>query len=216
MATPDSGPGGPHSDAPVGMHPDAPTGGNPDAPQQVAGHLVINEVDYDQVGTDLAEFVEIYNPTSSAQNLSGLALVFVNGSNNSVYASLDMTSMSSLPAGGYLVFAGPNVTVAGGALSNNPGWTQDAIQNGAPDGMALVDVGSQTLLDAIAYEGAMTNVQLTGFSGTSSLVEGTPTGVSDSNTAAGSLCRMPDGADTDNATVDWAFCANASPGAANY
>jgi len=40
--------------------------------------LVINEVDYDQVGTDTAEFIEVYNSGSQAIDLSTLALVLVN------------------------------------------------------------------------------------------------------------------------------------------
>jgi hypothetical protein len=35
------------------------------------GHLVINEVDYDQPGTDGAEFVELLNPTAAPVSLLG-------------------------------------------------------------------------------------------------------------------------------------------------
>jgi hypothetical protein len=48
-----------------------------------------------------------------------------------------------------------------------------------------------------------------------SLVEGTPTSAVDSNTVPGSLCRYPNGAETDNADADWSFCATPTPGAAN-
>ena len=41
--------------------------------------LVINEIDYDQPGTDSAEFVEIYNAGGNAVSLDGLTLEFVNG-----------------------------------------------------------------------------------------------------------------------------------------
>src|SRR5206468_3289948 len=37
--------------------------------------LVINEVDYDNVGTDNAEYVEILNHASSSTSLAGLKLV---------------------------------------------------------------------------------------------------------------------------------------------
>jgi hypothetical protein len=39
--------------------------------------------------------------------------------------------------------------------------------------------------------------------------------VVDSNTINGSLVRIPNGADTDNANTDWAFSATVTPGAAN-
>jgi hypothetical protein len=180
-------------------------------------HLVINEVDYDNIGTDTAEFVEIYNPSGSDADLSGLALILVNGSNNTSYATVDLSSASVLPAHGYLVVAGPNVTPASGALKLDPGWTQDEVQNGAPDGMALVDTAGLTVIDALSYEGAMTMANLPNFSGPVSLVEGTALAatVADSTSADGSLCRKPDGVDTDNANADWQFCATKSPGAAN-
>ena len=49
------------------------------------------------------------------------------------------------------------------------------------------------------------------------LVEGTllPVDVADSNTVDGTLARIPDGADTDDAAADWSFTTTATPGAAN-
>src|SRR5262249_14638546 len=44
--------------------------------------LVINEVDYDQAGTDSASFIEIYNGTGADVALDGLAVVLINGSTN--------------------------------------------------------------------------------------------------------------------------------------
>ena len=50
-----------------------------------------------------------------------------------------------------------------------------------------------------------------------SLVEGTalPANVADSNTVPASLCRLPDGVDTDDAATDWAPSSTPTPGAAN-
>jgi hypothetical protein len=42
--------------------------------------FVINEVDADQVGTDSAEFVELFDGGVGNTDLTGLVLVLVNGS----------------------------------------------------------------------------------------------------------------------------------------
>jgi hypothetical protein len=182
-----------------------------------AMHLVINEVDYDQPSTDTAEYIEIHNPTAAAISLANKAVVLVNGSGGATYDTIDLSSAGSIPAGGYLVIAGANVTVPAPAIKLDPGWTQDEVQNGAPDGIALVDTAAHVLIDALSYEGAMTGIALSGFPAAVSLVEGMvlPTAVADSGTAAGALCRSPNGTDTDNAASDWLFCTSLSPGAAN-
>ncbi|MBV8760357.1 MAG: lamin tail domain-containing protein [Deltaproteobacteria bacterium] len=180
-------------------------------------HLVINEIDYDNVGTgDSAEFIEIYNPSGVDVDLSGLAVILVNGANNASYQTIDLSSAGTLASHGYLVIAGTNVT-AGNKL--DPGWGSgtDKIQNGAPDGLALVDTAALTVIDALSYEGPITAAVLPNFPAPVSLVEGTvlPTAVADSNTTDGSLCRDAMGTDTDNAASDWHFCATKTPGAAN-
>ena len=64
------------------------------------GGLVINEVDYDQAGTDSAEFIELYNGTGGPINMAGYTLYFVNGSGNAVYLTVDLTPAGTLAAGG--------------------------------------------------------------------------------------------------------------------
>jgi len=212
-ANPDASPNG-RPDAPQGS-PDAPAH-NPDidAPQGLTGtHLVINEIDYDQVGTDTAEFVEIFNPTPASIDLTGITLELVNGANGTVYATVDLSSEPALASGGYLVVADSAVNVDSGATAMMS-WTTNAIQNGAPDGVALVDTVNAAMVDALSYEGAMTSVAISGM-GTVSLVEGTPTTAADSNTVNGSLCRSPNGQDTDDAATDWKFCTTPTPGAVN-
>ena len=182
-------------------------------------HLIINEVDNDQPGTDTAEYVEIYNPGAD-QDLTGISLVLVNGSNNTIYDTIDLTSAGTLPAGGYLVVGGAGVTVAAGALKVDPGWTSNAVQNGPPDGLALINTNGPVLLDALSYANnggaGITSVNITGFPAPVSLVEGgMPATAVDSATVAGALCRSPNGSDTDVANTDWKFCATPTPGAAN-
>jgi hypothetical protein len=154
--------------------------------------LVINEVDYDQVGTDADGFVEIHNAGDTAADLSNVDLVAVNGGDSSEYAREQLTG--TLAAGGHLAVA-------------------IELQNGAPDGLALVD--GTTLLDGLSYEGAITAATIGGQ--TYNLVEGTvlPATVEDSNAVAGSLIRNPDGKDTNDAAADWAFTTTLTRGAAN-
>ena len=156
--------------------------------------LVVNEIDYDQVGTDANGFVEIHNSGDAAADLAGIALVLVNGGDSAEYDRVALTG--SIAAGGYLV-------------------VDIEAQNGAPDGVALVDTGPDTLLDALSYEGAITAAVIDGV--THNLVEGTvlPVDVADSNTVTGTLVRLPNGTDTDNAATDWAFTTTPTPGAAN-
>lgn len=181
------------------------------------GKLVINEVDYDNIGIDTKEFIELFNPTGSSVSLAGLAVVLVNGSNGSVYDTVDLSSIDSLGAGEYLVISGPNVDVDAGAEQLDPVWSQDQIQNGAPDGLALVDTVTKTVLDALAYEGEVTAAMIPDFTPPPSLVEGAalPGTVLDSSSAERTLCRTPNGSDTDQAATDWAICATPTPGAAN-
>jgi Lamin Tail Domain len=162
-------------------------------PPAEGAKLVINEVDYDQVGADGDGFVEIANAGTGAADLTGAALVFVDGADGAEYRREELTG--TLGAGEYLV-----VPV-------------DA-QNGAPDGLALVSA-TGSLVDALSYEGEITQAQIGG--APISLVEGTalPAAVADSNTAAGSLIRNPDGRDTDDAASDWAFTTALTRGATN-
>jgi vibriolysin len=178
------------------------------------GHLVINEVEYDEIGTDSGEFVEIYNGTSAPVNLSGYSLVLVNGDTSTSYLTQSLSSAGTLAAGQYLVVGNPSVTAAAGALKINFSAGSDKIQNGAPDGVALIN--GSTLVDAISYEGSITAASITGV-GTVSLVEGTAlaASVADSNTATKSLARYPNGTDTGNASTDWTLRSVVTPGAAN-
>ncbi|MCB9649533.1 MAG: lamin tail domain-containing protein [Deltaproteobacteria bacterium] len=171
--------------------------------------LMINEIDYDQPGTDAAEFVEIYNRGGTAYDLTGVAVVMVNGNGGAEYGRYPLSG--TLAAGGYLVLGNTGVTVPSGVTFIT--LPANGLQNGAPDGIALVDTASGTVLDALSYEGAITTATIMGISGPVNLVEGTAATAVDPG--AGSLARLPNGSDTDNADQDWALSANPTPGAAN-
>jgi hypothetical protein len=179
--------------------------------------LVINELDYDNISTDNAEYIELLNTSAQPVTLAGLKLVLVNGGTSTGYATIDLAGAGSLAAGQFLVVANAGVSVNAQAKKLDPLWTQDEIQNGAPDGVALIDDVTHTLLDALSYEGAITAATLPGFPAPVSLVEGTAldAAIADSNTVSGALCRMPSGQDTDNANADWRFCTIRTVGSAN-
>jgi hypothetical protein len=166
----------------------------PPPPPGPGAALVVNEVDYDQVGADADGFVEIKNVGADPIDLEGIALVYVDGADSAEYRREALSG--TLEAGGYLVVAG------------------DA-QNGAPDGLALLDTGTGALVDALSYEGEIRNAVIDGT--TYNLVEGTalPASVADSNSIDGSLIRAPDGRDTNDAAADWAFTSTRTPGGEN-
>jgi hypothetical protein len=58
--------------------------------------IVINEIDYDQPGTDTAEFIELENIGSEAVNLGGVTLDLVNGTGGgaSIYQSIALPDFS--------------------------------------------------------------------------------------------------------------------------
>jgi hypothetical protein len=180
-------------------------------------HVVINEVDYDQIGVDTEEFVELFNPTDVALDLQGLALVLINGSTRVEYSRV--TLQGTLGPGQYAVVGSTNVQrhVPETALFFALPVASDGIQNGSPDGVALVNTTTQSLIDALSYEGAITMATINGFPGTWNLVEGTALGigVADSNTSRASLIRFPNGIDTNDAASDWRLTGNVTAGSAN-
>ncbi|WP_394828996.1 M4 family metallopeptidase [Pendulispora albinea] len=177
------------------------------------GRLVINEVEYDEVGDDTQEFVEIYNAGGQPVDLSTYALYLVNGIDDTSYAIVDLSSGGSLAPGQYLVIGDRAVTVPAGVKKINFQGLRDQIQNGSPDGLALAN--GTTVVDALSYEGVVTTAQLPGIEGTVNLVEGARTTASDSDSSIRSLSRLPNGVDTNNAASDWRATPNVTPGAAN-
>jgi hypothetical protein len=178
--------------------------------------LVINEIDYDTVGADTTEFVEVFNKGTNTINLAHYALAFINGANNLEYSRVNLNG--ALSGSQYLVVGSTNLTgIAAGALVIYFPAGANNIQNGAPDGLALINTGALTIQDAFCYEGAMTAANINGFAGTRSLVEGTAlsASVADSDTAVGSLARLPNGTDNNNAAADWNFTSTPTPGGPN-
>ncbi len=164
--------------------------------------LRINEIDYDQPGTDAAEFVEIINAGNSPADLDGVSLVLVNGSNDTPYQTFALPAVM-LGAGDYFVVCGNAATVANCDLDVSP--DSNLIQNGAPDAVALVRAG--VVLDTVSYEGDVA----------APYTEGSGVGLSDSNNAGEDnrgISRFPNGMDTDQNNADLVY-ACITPGLGN-
>ncbi len=170
--------------------------------------IFINEIDADQIGTDTAEYVELYNSAATSVSLDGYVLVFYNGANNSktnVYRAFDLDGQT-IAANGFLVIGStgaPNVNMVVTPV-------QDLIQNG-PDAVCLftgnptdfpistasTEASQVNLVDAVVYNNG---------TGTASAlsdallgVGATPAIVSDNALAnPQSIQRRPDGGIANN------------------
>lgn len=182
-----------------------------DVLEQPPGSFVINEVDYDQASTDLTEFVEIYNGGLAAVDLTGHHLIFVNGANDTIYRDVDLGPAGSLLPGQFLVLHSEGVTPDAAALSLEVLPPSNGIQNGDPDGLALVS--ATAVIDTLSYGGAINGVDLGVPYGTVSLTNGSALG--DDDPLAGSLCRLADGQDSGDDDTDWTATTMVTPGAPN-
>ena len=102
----------------------------------IASDPWINELHYDNSGLDTGEFVEVAGP--AGLDLLGWRLVFYNGNSGLEYQTINMSG----------VFADQGGCV--GALA----FAMQGIQNGSPDGIALVDPAG-VVLSFLSYEGSM-------------------------------------------------------------
>lgn len=166
----------------------------------LAAGLVINEIDYDQMGSDAAEFIELFNDSLSDIDLNGYSVELVNGSIGVKYQEFILPS-HNLAVGEYFVICGMPDNVPNCDLDVAP--DTNLVQNGAPDAVALWN--GAILIDTVSYEGSTA----------SPYTETTGTSTSDSSGIdMVSIGRFPDGNDTDNNDKDFALqCI--TPGQAN-
>ena len=164
--------------------------------------VMINEIDYDQVGSDTAEFIELFNPDINLVALDGYTLDLVNGTNGSAYNSFDLSGLS-IAASGYLVLCDNTQAVANCDVDvASASW----IQNGGSNGDAVALLFGVTLVDSVVYEG------IGSFLG--SFAEGDSFTMADSNSITMSIARLPNGIDTNiNASDFSSGCI--TPGSAN-
>ena len=151
--------------------------------------VFISEIHYDNDGTDAGEFVEVAAPAGT--DLSQWSVVLYNGANGVVYDTDLLTGTATDQSGGLGFTA---VT-----------YPSNGIQNGSPDGVALV--GPNGVEQFLSYEGSFTAV-----GGPADGQTSTDIGVSESSTTplGGSLALSGVGCTYGDMT--WGGPAPATPG----
>ncbi len=154
--------------------------------------LVINEILYDGPGGDEGMFTELYGTPGMV--LDGYKLIGVNGNDAATYRTIPLDGFI-IPADGFFVLAQDGTVANADGIDSGVDW-----QNGDPDQVAILD-GADLVVDSITY----------GLGGSDLVVEGT---AGPDVTSGYSIARCPDGADTDDNSVD---CVEAvpTPGEAN-
>ena len=113
--------------------------GTPLTHVRAATNMFINEIHYDNTGTDTGEAIEIVGLAGT--DLSGWAIVLYNGNGGVVYDTTDLSGVIPDQENGFGTF-----------VVNYP---TNGIQNGSPDGIALVDP-SRNVIQFLSYEGSFT------------------------------------------------------------
>ncbi|MFK7886404.1 MAG: hypothetical protein AB8G16_06005 [Gammaproteobacteria bacterium] len=99
--------------------------------------LFINEIHYDNLGSDVGEGIELAG--AAGTDLAGFSLVFYNGGNGQVYRTVNLKGMLANQSNGV----------------GTQFFSISGLQNGGPDGVALVDAAS-SVVQFLSYEGVFT------------------------------------------------------------
>jgi hypothetical protein len=160
------------------------------------GGVFINEIHYDNQGSDTGEFVEIAGPAGT--DLSGWSIELYNGTpnvnlNGTVYGTISLSGvLSDIDSGfGFQVYP------------------YSGIQNGSPDGLALVNNGS--VVQFLSYEGTFTGASGTTAAGLTS----TDIGVSESGSTSAGFSLQLTGTGSQYSDFTWSGPSDDTPGAAN-
>jgi len=163
----------------------------------------INEIHYDNTGTDQGEFIEVVVQNASSYNLNKFKVTLYNGNNGGSY---DTDSLSTFTVGstygGYTLFY---LTYPANGIQN--GGTSAAP---APDGVALSYLGALIPGQFLSYEGVMAAVDGPAMGVTSSNI-----GVLEDGTNAVGTSLQLTGNGTAYAQFTWQGPVSATPGTLN-
>lgn len=159
----------------------------------------INEFHYDNTGTDVNEFVEVVVEDPSSYTLSLFQVVLYNGADGMTYNSKSLSTYTLGSTEGNFSIYYLNYTATGGS-----------IQNGAPDGIALIYNGLLIPGQFLSYEGTFTALN-----GPANGAISTNTGVSEDPAPAAGLSLQLSGTGTTYTDFTWQAPATATMGALN-
>ena len=166
------------------------------APPSPPANVFINEIHYDNAGTDAGEAIEIAG--TAGTDLTGYKLVFYNGSNTPaaapVYDTLTLSGVIDNESNGF------------GAVS----FARAGLQNGAADGVALI-APDGTVIQLLSYEGTFTAAAGTPAAGVTS----TDIGVSQEPAPGLGLSLQLKGTGSSTADFTWADSSDDSFGTLN-
>ncbi|TDF34938.1 endonuclease I [Alteromonadaceae bacterium M269] len=151
----------------------------------------INELHYDNNGSDTGEFVEVAG--TAGTNLSGWKLLAYNGNGGRVYKTTNLSGTISNQQNGF------------GTRSFNI----SGLQNGAPDGIALID-DNGSVVQFISYEGTFTATD-----GDANGVTSTDIGVSETSSTPVGYSLQLTGSGNRYSDFSWQSASNDSPGSRN-
>lgn len=156
--------------------------------------VFINEIHYDNSGTDAGEAIEIAG--TAGTDVSGWSVALYNGSNGTMYDQDNFTGTLSDQDNGF------------GTTSIS--YPANGIQNGSPDGIALIN-NSGAVVQFLSYEGSLTAVD-----GPAAGMTSTDIGVSESGgTAIGQSMQLTGGPGSAASDFMWVTGIADSFGAVN-
>ncbi len=156
----------------------------------VNADVFISEFHYDNSGADVGEAIEVSADT--ATDLSGWSVVLYNGSNGTAYNTVNLSGVVETDSS-----CGD---VAGTTVLNFP---SNGIQNGSPDGIALID-DAGVLVEFVSYEG-----ELTATEGPAAGITSVDIGVAESSsTPEGESLQLVEGAWSSSSVSTFGVCTS--------
>jgi hypothetical protein len=160
----------------------------------IAQNAWINEIHYDNVGTDAGEFLEVVIENPGNYSLADFSVVLYNGNNGASYNTLTLDQFTvGSTIGNFKIY-----------------WDTTVIQNGAPDGLALVYQGVVIAGQFLSYEGTLTAID-----GPASGTTSVDIGVAESGTTPVGSSLQLSGTGATYASFAWQPEAPATRGAIN-